>query len=222
MSNISLAASIICADIFSLREHVIELEKNQIDAIHFDVMDGVFVPRYGLYLEVLQSLRKHTCLPIEVHMMTVNPDAYISQFAKNGATSIIVHIESNQHILRTIECIHSHHLSAGIAINPSTSLFVLDYLLDRVDCVLLMGFNPGILGQSLFESTYQKIADLVLKRGSRKITIEIDGGVTFQSAASLVRVGADRIVCGSSTIFQQGESIAHNIFKLRQCLKSTA
>lgn len=220
MNQISLAASIICADMLSIREQIIELEKNQIEIIHFDVMDGIFVPRYGLCPEYLTSLRKCTSLPIEVHMMTVNPEAYIAQFAMSGATSIIVHSESQPHIVQILEYIRSYNLKVGIAINPDTPLSVLDFLLDNVDCILLMGFNPGVLGQSLFESTYQKITDLIIKMGSRKIDIEIDGGVTFRSATSLIATGADRLVCGSSTIFDRNDSITNNVTKLRRCFES--
>ncbi len=218
----SISASIICSDFLKLEQQIKELEKNSIEYIHFDVMDGVFVPRYGLCPEFLSVVRSCTSIPIELHMMTVNAESHIDTFVKSGATSMIVHNEADPHIMRTLQNIHRNGMQAGVALNPGTTLSVLDYILDELDIILLMGFNPGVLGQQLLELTFQKINDLKVKIGDRNIVIEIDGGVTFQTASHLLKLGATRLVCGSSTIFHASNSIENNIVKLRQLIETQA
>lgn len=201
-----LSASIICADMLRLREEILLLEKGGIDAIHFDVMDGIFVPRYGLHPEVLAAIHSISSIPIDVHMMVENAETFIDVFSKTGARSMTVHAESHRHLHRTITLIKKTGLKVGVALNPGTPLEVLDYVLEDIDIVLIMAINPGIVGHGLIPGSYEKIGHLRKKIGSRNIIIEVDGGVTPQSAPEMIRRGANRLVCGTGTIFRPHES----------------
>lgn len=214
----TLTASLICANMLELGEEVKRLEKGGIDSIHFDVMDASFVPRYGLHPEMLAAVRSITNLPIHVHAMVEDIEPYIETFAKAGATTIMPHVESHRHLHRALKKIRDAGVMAGAAMNLATSLGVLDYVLDDINVVMLMAINPGIVGHKLIPQALDKISDLREKLIGRSIEIEIDGGVTPESAPEMVRRGATRLVCGSSTIFKQGGDIAERIKKLRETI----
>lgn len=201
-----LSASLICANMLDLDSEVERIISGGCDYIHFDVMDGVFVPRYGLHPEMLSSIRKKTNLPVDVHLMTVEPEQYVKIFADAGATFITVHAEACAHLHRTLNTIKKNGAKAAVALNHATPLSVLDYVLDDIDLVLLMAINPGIVGHKLIPKAIDKIADLRNKLGTKyqDVLIEIDGGVTFESASKMLDAGADMLVCGSSTIFKPG------------------
>lgn len=201
-----LAASIVCADMLSLGEEVERLNKAKIDSIHFDVMDGVFVPRYGLHPEMLKSIRSQAKIPIDVHMMVANPEPYIEVFSKAGGTVMNVHVEACPHLHRTLTLIKTAGMKAGVALNPATPLSTLDYVLDDIDMVVLMAIDPGVLGQKLIPGTLQKIRDLKQKLGDRKVEIEIDGGVTPETAPKMIAAGATMLVCGTGTIYRPHEA----------------
>ncbi len=218
MMPYQLAASLVCADMMQLGREIKLLEKARIGYIHFDVMDGVFVPRYGLHPEILQALRKITLLPVDVHLMVTDPEPYIEIFAASGATIITVHVEACAHLHRTLYKIKKTGVKAGVALNPATPLSVLDYLWDDIDLVMLMAINPGIVGHKLIPGAMQKIKDLKEKIGGRKIIIEIDGGVTTQSAPLMIRAGAHLLVCGSSTIFRPDANVLKKTKELHNML----
>jgi len=199
-----LSASLICADMLHLERDVELIVAGGCDFIHFDVMDGVFVPRYGLHPEMLAAIRKKTNLPIDVHLMTVEPEKYVEIFVDSGATFITVHAETCTHLHRTLNTIKKNGAKAAVALNHATPLSVLDYVLDDINLVLLMAINPGIVGHKLIPKAIDKISDLRHKLGERykDVIIEIDGGVTFESASIMLEAGADMLVCGSSTIFK--------------------
>ncbi len=217
-----LSASLVCANMLDIRRDVISLENAGIDYIHFDVMDGLSVQRYGLHPEMLAAVRSMTAIPVDVHLMVVNPEPYIGIFAEAGASIITVHAEGNHHLHRTLSLIKKKGIRAGIALNPATSLHVLDYILPDVDLILLMAINPGIVGHPLWEGVMKKIEDIreLLGNGNAPL-IEIDGGVTFESAPVMIRKGANMLVCGSSTIFKKNESIETKVFELRNVLSSS-
>ena len=199
-----LSASLVCANMLELDSEVERIVAGGCDYIHFDVMDGVFVPRYGLHPEMLTSIRKKTDLPIDVHLMTVEPEQYVKTFIDAGATFITVHAEACTHLHRTINTIKKYGAKAAVALNHATPLTDLDYVLDDIDLVLLMAINPGIVGHKLIPKAIDKISDLRNKLGEKYkgVIIEIDGGVTFESAPLMLDAGADMLVCGSSTIFK--------------------
>lgn len=216
-----LSASIICSDLSNLVKDLKSLEAGGIDSIHFDVMDGVFVPRLGLPPEVLKTIKKNSKLPIYVHLMLNNPEDYLEIFKDAEADFFIVHVENLNHLHRTIYKIKELKCKVGVALNPATSLHSLDYILDDIDLVMLMAINPGIVGHKIIPNIYKKIEDLKNKLISHpKIKIKIDGGVSFESAPLMVNKGADILVCGTSTIFKENESLKDNIKKLRKHLKT--
>jgi ribulose-phosphate 3-epimerase len=196
------------------------IKKAKADYIHFDIMDGIFVPRYGLYPEYLASIKRNTSVPLDVHLMVMNPEPYIPLLAQSGADLISVHVENNFHLNRTINLIKSCHVKAGIVLNSATPLNTLDYLLADLDQIMLMGINPGIIGHKLIPSTLIKVADLKekLKIAKLNIPIEIDGGVTFDTVPKLVDAGADILVCGSSTIYNQKEPLFDMIKKFKKLI----
>lgn len=215
-----LSASIICANTLDLKKDIKQLEDGEIDYLHFDIMDGAFVPRLGLFPEMLASIKTITKIPISVHLMIEHPDNFIPIFANAGADMIIIHAESTRHLDRSIRLIKNAGVKAGVALNPATPLSAIDYVLDNIDLVMLMAINPGIIGHALIPGTLKKISDLKNKLCDYpNILIEIDGGVTFKSAPDMIKFGANMLVCGSSTIFRPGENIAKKITELRQLLK---
>ncbi|MDA1169090.1 MAG: ribulose-phosphate 3-epimerase [bacterium] len=220
-SHCALAASIICGNPLNIEHDIVALEKGNIDYIHFDVMDGVFVPRYGLFPEYLKAIRSQTNIPIEVHMMVQNPEPYIQDFVDAGATIITPHIEPLHHVHRTVMRIKGAGVKAGLALNPGTSLASLDYVLEDLDLVMLMAINPGIVGHKLIPRTMEKIATLRKKIDAtgKDIFLEIDGGVTPESAVQMVKAGANMLVCGTGTIFQPPALLSEKIMEFRKTLE---
>ncbi|MGB5018878.1 MAG: ribulose-phosphate 3-epimerase [Candidatus Moraniibacteriota bacterium] len=216
-----LAASMICGSPLNLEADLAALEKGGIDYIHFDVMDGVFVPRFGLFPEYLRAIRSRTNLPIEVHMMVQDPEPYIQEFVHAGATALTPHIEPLAHPHRTIMRIKKEGALAGLALNYGTPLSMLDYLLEDLDIVMLMAINPGIVGHKLIPGALKKIVDLRKKidATSKDIMIEIDGGVTLESGMRMKQAGANMLVCGTSVIFQPPAKLDDKIREFRLTLE---
>lgn len=215
-----LASSIICANLLNLKDELAALEEAKIDWIHFDVMDGVFVPRYGLYPEVLALIKSVTKIPVDVHMMVTNPDPYINVFAQAGADLITVHVETCPNLHQTVKLIKEKGIKAGVVVNPATSLSSLEYILPELDCVVIMAINPGILGHKLIPSMIKKIADL--KRMARRmpnLLIEVDGGVSFESGPLMRDAGANLLVCGTSSIYRES-SVPQRVREFRKILNT--
>lgn len=201
MADYKIAPSLLSAD-FSRLAHDIEMvEKGGADIIHYDVMDGHFVPNITIGPLVLKDIRKCTKLPIDVHLMIENPDLYIPEFAKAGADMISVHVEACPHLHRTIQLIKEQDkVQAGVVLNPHTPLASIEEILPEVDFVLIMSVNPGFGGQKLIPSTIEKIKKLksILKeRNLEHIKVEIDGGVKIDNIKEVIEAGTDWIVSGS-------------------------
>ena len=196
-------------------------EQNGISGIHFDVMDGSFVPRFGLYFELMREIIDQTKLEIEVHMMVNDPEPYVNQLIKIGANRIILHLETLIHPHRTLSMIQESGVDSGIALNPGTNLEGLEYIMEQVDLVLLMAINPGIPKHPFIPRTFHKLVQVknMIGENSLKTRIGIDGGVTFENAKSLVENGADILVCGSGTIFNGANDIESNIKSLNDLFK---
>jgi ribulose-phosphate 3-epimerase len=212
-----IAASLICSNPLNLQTDIDELISGDADFIHFDVMDGQFVPRYGLYPEILSSLTKITNIPVDVHMMVQNPEDYINDFKIAGATFFNFHIESTIHAHRLVKKIEQANMKPGVALNPATSISTLDYIIEDLKMVVLMAINPGIVGHKLIPSMLNKISDLrefADKRGNKELLIQIDGGVTFESGVKMISAGADILVCGTGTIYRPHEDTISNKLKL--------
>jgi ribulose-phosphate 3-epimerase len=165
-------------------------------------MDGRFVPNITFGMPVVAAMKKHTTKPLDVHLMIVEPEKYIADFAKAGADWLTVHLEASTHLHRTIQQIHQHQMKAGVSLNPHTGVMQLEDCIEELDLVLIMSVNPGFGGQRFIENTYSKIAtlkELILRRNSKAL-IEIDGGVDLQNHIRLVEAGADILVAGN-TVF---------------------
>lgn len=197
---LKIAPSILSADFANLMNDIKKVEEGGADYLHIDVMDGHFVPNITIGPLVLESIKNHTSLPFDVHLMIESPDLYIEQFVKAKANIITVHIEASRHIHRTIQNIKSYGIKAGISLNPGTPISAIECILEEVDMVLVMSVNPGFGGQSFIPSALQKIKDLRTIISNRKldIEIEVDGGIKLENACEVVKAGADIIVSGSA------------------------
>ncbi|MEO0330649.1 MAG: ribulose-phosphate 3-epimerase [Bacteroidota bacterium] len=204
-----IAPSVLAADFGNLQSAVEMLNQSQADWIHVDVMDGVFVPNISFGMPVIKAIQQHAQKPLDVHLMITQPERYLSDFQKLGADRITVHYEACPHLHRTVQQIKELGCKAGVAINPHTSVNLLENILGDIDLVLIMSVNPGFGGQSFIENTYQKLSDLrqLMQRTSSSVLVEVDGGVSDQNAAQLSQAGINAFVAGSF-IFKSADPIA--------------
>ncbi len=200
MANHLIAPSILAADFLHLSREVELINNSQADWIHFDVMDGHFVPNLSFGFPLLKAIKSIAKKPIDVHLMISNPEHYIERYAEAGADIISIHAEASNHLHRQIEHIQSTGAKASVALNPHTPLNVLEYVIHLIDVVLIMSVNPGFGGQSFIPTTFQKVTDLkkLITEKNAKAKIEIDGGVSMTNAQQLLQAGADILVAGSS------------------------
>ena len=199
MSHTLIAPSVLAADFANLQRDIEMINNSDADWFHIDIMDGVFVPNISFGMPVLRDIAKHATKTIDVHLMIVDPDRYISTFKNLGADILTVHYEACTHLHRTLQAIKAEGMKAGVALNPHTSISLLEDTIQDIDLVCLMSVNPGFGGQSFIENTYDKVIalkELITRKGANTI-IEIDGGVTNKNAKQLADAGADVVVAGS-------------------------
>ncbi len=194
-----IAPSILAADFNNLGKEIEMINRSEAGYIHFDVMDGVFVPNISFGIPVIEHVNKIAQKPLDVHLMIVNPDNLVVSFIDAGASIITVHYEASTHLHRTIQLIKNRGVKASVCLNPHTPVAVLEDIIRELDMVLLMSVNPGFGGQVFIENTYKKVRDLksLINKYNPGCLIEVDGGVNFMTGKNLFENGADVLVAGS-------------------------
>lgn len=195
-----IAPSILAADFANLGKDIEMVNKSQAQWFHLDVMDGVFVPNISYGMPIIDRINQLTDKVLDVHLMIIEPERYISTFRQVGADILTVHYEASTHLHRTLQAIKAEGMKAGVALNPHTPVSVLEDVIEELDLVLIMSVNPGFGGQKFIENTYRKIEKLAAmkKEYNPALIIEVDGGVNTENAPKLIAAGADALVAGSA------------------------
>jgi len=223
MPGVRIAPSILSSDFAHLADEIAAVERAGADFVHVDVMDGHFVPNLTIGPPIVEALHKVTSLPLDVHLMMTNPDAFIREFAEAGATYLTVHVETCPHLHRTIQCIKDKGVKAGVTLNPATPLAHIEAILPDVDLLLIMSVNPGFGGQRFIHQSLQKIraARMMIDRLGHAVLLEVDGGIKVDNAAAIVEAGADVLVAGSAIFEAPGRDYRKVIGELRVAGKTS-
>lgn len=214
--SVIIAPSVLSADFANLQRDAEMINQSQADWFHVDIMDGMFVPNISFGFPVVKALKKHAQKPLDVHLMIVDPDRYLTDFKEAGADILTVHIEACTHLHRTISAIRQLGMKAGVALNPHTPASLLKEIIADIDLVCVMSVNPGFGGQKFIENTYSKtreLKELIIAKNSQAL-IEIDGGVNQDNASKLMEAGAGVLVAGNF-VFSSSDPVS-TIAKLKQ------
>ena len=222
MRSKKIAPSVMCAPLLNVESCLQELESCGADLLHIDVMDGSFVSNYTLGTDFIRQLKEKAKLPLDIHLMILDPERKMDWFVFGEGDYVSVHFEATAHLHRALAAIRARGAKALVAINPSTPISSLDSVLDDIDGVLIMTVNPGFAGQKLVESTIKKIQKLrtwLDAEGYSHLEIQVDGNVSFENARRMSQAGADIFVAGSSSVFAKGATLAENTEKLRKLIE---
>jgi ribulose-phosphate 3-epimerase len=217
-----ISVSMMCANFLDINSDLIELEKAGIEYLHFDIMDGDFVPNYTLGPCMLDALRDHTDITYDIHLMVERPEDKLKFFDIREGDFVSVHYESTYHLQRVLASIKALGGKPGVAINPATPISALENVLDDIDFVLVMTVNPGFAGQKLIPQGLHKITDvrnMLDEKGYKNIKIQVDGNVSFENAKKMKKAGADIFVAGTSGLFIKGRTIEDAAKELRESIK---
>ena len=197
--SVIISPSLLSANFLNLGKDIEIVNESSADWFNIDVMDGVFVPNISYGMSIISQIKSMARKPLDVHLMIVQPERYIEQFHKAGADILTVHWEASTHLHRTLQCIKSYGMKAGVALNPHTPVNVLEDIIQDIDIVLIMSVNPGFGGQSFIENSLHKVKKLkqLIRETSAKTWIEVDGGVNLKTGKELTEAGADALVAGS-------------------------
>lgn len=197
---VKIAPSLLSANFADMKSGIEIMEKANVDYLHCDVMDGVFVPNISFGFKMIKDIDNTTDIPLDVHLMIIEPERYAQRFVECGADIVTIHVEATNHVQRTLAVIKEAGAKAGVVLNPATPIDTVKYILDDVDTILLMSVNPGFGGQKFIPAVLNKIRDLriLIDESGRKIDIEVDGGVSPKNAKELADAGATMLVAGSA------------------------
>lgn len=217
-----VSASIMCADLLNLKKDIHLLEEAGVDYLHWDIMDGLFVPNFSMNQDFMKEVRKITDIKFDTHLMVTRPERYLKKFAEAGSDLMVVHVESTIHIHRVIQQIKEMGLQVGVALNPATPLNSIKYLIYDIDLILIMTVNPGFAGQKMIPATLDKIKETreLIKKNDINVDIQVDGNVSFRNAIKMHKCGANAFVAGSSSIFNKAVTIGEGVEKMKEILKT--
>jgi len=214
-----ISPSIMCADLRHLEDNIKVLEKAGVEYLHFDIMDGNFVPNFTLGPDLMNAVREITSIPFDIHLMVQHPENHLLLFDVKPGDIVTVHQESTIHLQRTLQKIKDRGANPGVALNPATPIYSIEHVLDDIGIVLIMTVNPGFAGQKLVPATIKKIAGLkkyLMDNGYDTIEIEVDGNVSYENAKRMREAGADIFVAGTSSIFIKDADILQSASQLRK------
>jgi len=217
-----ISASLMCVDFADTKKDLEALEEAKIEYLHFDIMDGAFVPNYTLGPWAVNSLRGKTSIAFDIHLMVERPESKIPYFSFQPGDAVSVHAESTPHLQRVLAGLKDAGMTAGVAINPATPLCVLDYVTDVADFILVMTVNPGYAGQKMVPNALEKISrtrEYLDDKGCTETIIQVDGNVSFENAVLMAAAGAGNFVAGTAGLFRKDMSIADAAARLRECIK---
>ncbi|WP_236130960.1 ribulose-phosphate 3-epimerase [Faecalibacterium prausnitzii] len=223
MSDSKISASMMCANLVDLRETIRVFEEEKVEYLHIDVMDGEFVPNFGLGVDYIRGLRELTSIPLDLHLMIKNPEYKLQWIGIKETDIVSIHYESTYQVQRALDWLAPYGCKRYLAINPATPVYVLEEVLDYVDGINLLMVNPGFSGQKIVPSTLkkaEKLKKLLVEHGKENMTLEVDGNITPENGHKLREIGASIFVCGTSSVFKGGIGCyKENIERFRDAIR---